>query len=91
MTKEVVDDTRKVARKNRQTFESTNMRDCEKECFLGIEIFAKRFYTNLQGGGFRAFDVSAGFVDVTAVQVRPQRWTRDKNGPPATTHVGQRD
>ena len=71
MTKEVVDDTRKVARKNRQTFESTNMRDCEKECFLDIEIFADRFYTNLQGGGFRAFDVGANFVDVTAVQVGP--------------------
>lgn len=70
-TKKVVDDVWKVARQDGKIFESTNMRGREKEHLLGIVIVAKSFYADLQGGGFRAFDVSVGFVDVPTVQAGP--------------------
>ena len=66
-----MDDVWKVARQDGKIFESTNMRGREKERLLGIVIVAKSFYADLQGGGFRAFDVSVGFVDVPTVQAGP--------------------
>ena len=56
-----------------QGIESTDMRDYQMECITGIGFVFRPFETDVQGEGFRAFDIGEGLVDVPAVQRGPQR------------------
>jgi len=66
--------------------------NCQKDRLLrGERVAVGLSEAYLQGGGFRAFDVGASFIDIYTIQTSPQRRARYEKFPPTTTHVCQSD